>query len=168
MGSCRRWAGPAGLHQFTNRRAGSPAVGCGALEGAGACQEERMLEQRPRVWICLVPSFGQSPRQPWLWPDSAACAGCPAGAGLCCCVKSPGVWRGQGPGRPEVLGSAVVEPAAATLGRLSAAPGLSVPPLLPRWPGRRDRDLHHIPHRVCEDAAAAGREVPPSPLQRHR
>uniref|UniRef100_A0A7N4Q1M1 Tricarboxylate transport protein, mitochondrial n=1 Tax=Sarcophilus harrisii TaxID=9305 RepID=A0A7N4Q1M1_SARHA len=37
-----------------------------------------------------------------------------------------------------------------------------------RRPGRGHRDLHHLPHRVREDAAAAGRESQPPSLPGHR
>ncbi|XP_037603516.1 tricarboxylate transport protein A, mitochondrial isoform X2 [Sebastes umbrosus] len=37
-----------------------------------------------------------------------------------------------------------------------------------RWHSRWDRDLHHLPHRVCQDPAAARRESQPTAIQRDR
>lgn len=56
------WAlrGAAGLHQFVKRRAGSSAVGCGALRGQRCLRGGKDAE---RVGMGL-PGF---PRQPLLW-----------------------------------------------------------------------------------------------------
>lgn len=65
---------------------------------------------------------------------------------------------GQSPGRgmdPRRGGRAVEQ------GSQGPDPGLR------RRPGRWHRNLHHLPHRVCKDAATAGRALAPATLPWH-
>lgn len=163
-------AGTAGTaHQLLLRRAGGAgqqAAGlpvlaahlqhAGLQAGRGAVGGEDNAET-------TAASVVSGPLSPPLWPVPVACAECQAGTEPRCPVKAE-VWRG----RERHIPAQRWLPAAAEPDGRRAAPAPASPPLLLRWPGRRHRDLHHLPHRVREDAAAAGREGEPPALQGHR
>lgn len=79
---------------------------------------------------------------------------------------APGQDRGRGVGPAPRRRAKSGRGQGAPVGR---GRGLSLVPVRPcRRPGGRHRNLHHLPHRVREDAAAAGRALAPAALPGHR